>query len=315
MISQEEVIRFFENCPTSKTEFEQECGLSPGTLSKVGRGKRNLNQQHLNRIFPVMKRYGYGASEGRTAEILSFINHKGGVGKTTTTLNLGKALAILGHRVLLIDLDPQGSLTQIAGLEEYEEQVYHTLKERTPLAIYPLSERLDLAPSDIQLAEIEHELTPLIGGYNRLNSALLPLKSKYEYILLDCPPALNIFTNSALCASSGCLVTMQPEASSIKGINSLFSRVAQIQEDVNHHLQIFGILITMVDLRTRIHKDNIAQLQQELEHFRIFSSYVRLNVAIKESQTMQQDIFTYDGQSAGATDYMRLAQEILPNSN
>lgn len=223
MIKQEEVLQFFNNCPIPKTEFEKECGLSPGTLSKVDKGKRNLNSQHLDRVYPVMKRYGYGASEGQAARVLSLINHKGGVGKTTTTLNLGKALSILGHRVLLVDLDPQGSLTQIAGLESYDQQVYHTLKHRSPLPIYPISNYLDCAPSDIQLAEIEHELAILTGGYNRLTSALLPLKSDYEFILLDCPPSLNIFTNSALCALNGCLVTVQPEASSMKGLNNLFN--------------------------------------------------------------------------------------------
>lgn len=312
MITQEDIFIFFEKNPAIKVSvIEKEAGIPASTIAKAKEGGRELNQRHLIALYPVLRKYGlkeWGYSQAKT---LAVINHKGGVAKTTTVINLGKALAILGKRVLLVDMDSQGNLSQIMGVDEPVKQVVHSLLNSQPLPTVSIEDRLDLAPSDLELAYADLELVQMMGGYNQLKKALFPLRNLYDYILIDCPPALNIFTNSALVAANSCLITLQPEASAIKGLNNLFERISQVQEQINYDLKVGGILFTLVDKRLKIHQDMMAEISEQLRQFRLFKTYIRMNVTIKESQLAQQDIFEYDKSSNGAKDYMKLAKELL----
>jgi chromosome partitioning protein len=313
MATHEQVVQFLRRNPAlSASVLEKEAGLPASTLLKAVSGDRVLNTKHLTALYPILLRYGY--QDALKARIISVVNHKGGVGKTTTTLNLGRALARMNYRVLLIDMDSQGNLSQALGVDEPEKQVVHALLRNEPLPILNIDDRYDLAPSDLELAYADLELVQVVGGVNQLRNALAPLRSLYDYILIDCPPALNIFTNSALVASHSCLVTLQPEASALKGINSLLDRITQVRDRINFELTIEGIVLTMVDRRLKIHRDMIEYVHANLSNFRIFETEIRQNVTLKESQVAQRDIFTYAKDSHGAQDYFKLAQEFTQSA-
>jgi len=312
MITHKDVIAFMRGNPAlSVSAIEKEAGLPASTLSKALKGDRTLNKKHLSALYPILTKYGLKDDESKLAQVISIVNHKGGVGKTTTTINLGKALTLLGKRVLMVDMDSQGNLSQSMGIEEPERQVVNALLENIPLPIFEIGENFDLAPSDLELAYADLELVQAVGGVNQLKNALSPLRREYDYILIDCPPALNIFTNSALVASTGCLITLQPEASAMKGLNNLFDRVSQVQERINYNLRIEGIVLTLVDRRLKVHQDMLGYIKENLGPFRIFATNIRLNVTLKESQVAQQDVFSYDRHSNGAKDYLALAKELL----
>jgi chromosome partitioning protein len=261
-------------------------------------------------LYPILIKYGFNEYAITRAKVISVVNHKGGVGKTTTTLNLGKALVKLGYRVLLIDMDSQGNLSQALGYDSPEKQVVQALLKDEELPIYSIAPNYDLSPSDLELAYADLELVQAVGGVNQLKNAIAPIRSQYDYIFIDCPPALNIFTNSALVASTGCLVTLQPEASALKGVNNLFDRIIQVRDRINYELTIEGIVLTMVDTRLKVHRDMIDYIKESLANFKIFGTVIRQNVALKESQIAQQDIFEYASDSNGAQDYLKLAQEL-----
>lgn len=310
MATHDQVVQFLKKNPAlSASVLEKEAGLPSSTLLKAVAGDRVLNSKHLSALYPILLRYGY--QDAPRARVISIVNHKGGVGKTTTTLNLGRALARMDYRVLLIDMDSQGNLSQALGVDEPDKQVVHALLKNEPLPILSIDEGYDLAPSDLELAYADIELVQMVGGVNQLRNAIIPLRSRYDYILIDCPPALNIFTNSALVASHSCLVTLQPEASALKGINSLLDRIGQVRDRINFELAIEGIVLTMVDRRLKVHRDMIDYIHTHLNNFRLFNTEIRQNVTIKESQVAQRDIFTYAKDSFGAQDYYKLAQEFV----
>lgn len=312
MLTHEAVLQFLHQNPAlAKSALEEEAGLPRTTLAAALSGRRRLNAEHLGLLHPVLRRYGYREDAQAQARVISVINHKGGVGKTTTTLNLGKALSLVGKRVLLVDMDSQGNLSQALGVDEPEQQVVHALLERKPLPVVSIAEGYDLSPSDLELAYADLKLVQEVGGVNRLRNALAPLLPRYDYVLIDCPPALNIYTNSALVASHACLITLQPEASSMKGLNNLFERINQVRDDINYGLTVEGIVLTLVDKRLNVHKDVIEYIRQKLGNFRIFQTQIRQNVDLKESQLSQQDVFTYRAASNGAADYRQLALELL----
>lgn len=316
MLTHERALSFLKQNPAlSLSVLEKEAQLSASTLSKALTGDRQLNPKHLASLYPILVKYGFKEFANERAKVISVVNHKGGVGKTTTTLNLGKALVKLGYRVLLIDMDSQGNLSQALGHDNPEKQVVQALLKGEPLPVISIAEHYDLAPSDLELAYADLELVQAVGGVNQLKNAIAPIRSQYDYIFIDCPPALNIFTNSALVASTGCLVTLQPEASALKGVNNLFDRITQVRDRINYELTIEGIILTMVDARLKVHRDMIEYIKNTLSNFNIFSTVIRQNVALKESQISQQDIFEYAPDSNGAKDYFKLAQEFSGNKN
>jgi chromosome partitioning protein len=312
MISNKQVIAFLKNKEgLTFAKIEKEAQLPKGTISKIISGGREFNAEHLNKLYPVLVGYGWKEFFQSKAKVISVVNHKGGVGKTTTTINLGKALVLLGYKVLVIDIDSQGNLSQALGVDTPDKQVMHAIIDDEPLPIYPISENFDLSPSDLSLASREIEMIRMVLSELQLKRAIEPKLSEYDYILIDCPPALNIFTTSALIASNSCIVTLQPEIAALKGVKGLFDHIFQVQRRVNSGLHIEGIVLTLVDTRLNLHRDIIQQVNEQLSAFKIFDSQIRLNVALKESQISQIDIFAYDSESKGANDYMKLAKELV----
>lgn len=315
MLSHEKVILFIKRNPAlSISILEKEARLPSSTLSKALSGDRVLNQKHLAALYPILNKYGYNETQHKKAKVVSIVNHKGGVGKTTTTINLGKALTKLGFKVLLIDMDSQGNLSQSLGVDNPEKQIVHALLKNEDLPVISIAENYDLSPSDLELAYADLELVQAVGGVNQLKNKINPLKDLYDYILIDCPPALNIFTNSALVASNSCLVTLQPEVSAMKGVNNLFERITQVRERINPELIVEGVVLTMVDKRLKVHRDMIEYVHQTLNNFKIYTTEIRINVSIKESQIAQITIFDYDSNSNGAVDYLKLAKEFSSNT-
>lgn len=313
----EHVVLFLKKNPAlSLAALEKEAGLSTGLLGKVLREERQLNDKHLKQLRPILNKYGFKDHlySGNKAKVVAIVNHKGGVAKTTTAINLGKALSMLGKKVLLIDMDAQGNLSQGLGIDEPENQVVEALLNDQPLPIFNIAENLDLSPSDLDLADADLELVQQIGGYNRLNRVLQPVLPDYDIVLIDCPPALNIITNSAMVAADSCLITLQPEIAAIKGLDKILARVQQVQDEINDKLGVEGIVFTMVKKNQIVHQENMKYVSDVLSGFKVFETHIRTNVALTESQSAQQDIFSYAGRSAGAEDYMELAKEFLKNS-
>ena len=312
MITNEQVLTFLTNKDgLTLSKVEKEAQIPRGMLSKSLSGERELNQDHLTKLYPVLVGYGWKEFFQSKAKVIAIVNHKGGVGKTTTTLNLGRALVLSGHKVLVIDIDSQGNLSQALGVDNPDKQVLHAIIDDEPLPIYPISENFDLSPSDLNLASREIEMIRMVLSELQLQRAIEAKLSQYDYILIDCPPALNVFTTSALIAANSCLVTLQPEIAALKGVKGLFDHIFQVQKRLNTNLHIEGVLLTMVDQRLNIHRDIIEQVHQQLNSFRVFKTQIRMNVALKESQISQIDIFEYDSNSNGAKDYMSLAKEIM----
>jgi chromosome partitioning protein len=312
MITNAQVLTFLTNKDgLTLSKVEKEAQIPKGMLSKSLSGERELNQDHLTKLYPVLVGYGWKEFFQSKAKVIAIVNHKGGVGKTTTTLNLGKALVLSGHKVLVIDIDSQGNLSQALGVDNPDKQVLHAIIDDEPLPIYPISENFDLSPSDLSLASREIEMIRMVLSELQLQRAIESKLSQYDYILIDCPPALNVFTTSALIAANSCLVTLQPEIAALKGVKGLFDHIFQVQKRLNTNLHIEGVLLTMVDQRLNIHRDIIEQVHQQLNPFRVFKTQIRMNVALKESQISQIDIFEYDSNSNGAKDYMNLAKEIM----
>ncbi|MEM1135313.1 MAG: AAA family ATPase [Bacteroidota bacterium] len=313
MPDQEQIIQFLKENPAfSLSMLEKESGLSAGTLSKVLRGERKLNADHLKMLRPILYKYGMRYDDLPShAKVISIINHKGGVGKTTTTINLGKALTLLGKKVLVMDMDSQGNLSQGLGFDEPEKQIVHALLKEEPLPVYAVAENLDLSPSDLELADADLELVQSIGGFNRLNKVLRPVKNQYDYVLIDCPPSLNIITSSAMVAADSCLITLQPEIAAVKGLDKILTRIGDIQEEINEKLQVEGIVFTLVNKRLVVHQSNMDYVRESLPGFRVFNTLIRENVALTEAQSAQMDIFSYATNSNGAKDYMKLAKELI----
>lgn len=312
MITGEQVLNFLKNKEgLTLAKVEKEAAIPKGTLSKSLNGERELNQDHLTKLYPVLVGYGWKEFYRSKAKVIAVVNHKGGVGKTTTTLNLGKALVLHGYKVLVIDMDSQGNLSQALGIDSPDKQVMHAVLDDEPLPVYSIAPNFDLSPSDLTLASRESEMIRMVLSELQLQRAIAPKLSEYDYILIDCPPALNVFTTSALIAANSCLITLQPEISALKGVKGLFDHIFQVQRRLNSGLHIEGVLLTMVDNRLNIHRDIIEQVRSQLNSFKIFNTQIRMNVSLKESQISQIDIFGYDGSSNGAKDYMNLAKEII----
>ncbi|MCS6820916.1 MAG: ParA family protein [Microscillaceae bacterium] len=241
--------------------------------------------------------------------VIAIVNHKGGVGKTTTTLNLGKALSILGKRVLIIDIDPQSNLSQSVGIEEPPKNIYHTLCEKAPLPTQKLADRFDIVPADLELSGAEIKLITDVNGYFKLKDAILQVKDSYDFILIDCPPSLGILTINAIIAANEVILVVQSQYLAIKGLNTIMDLLSELRRNLNPELKLTGLLMTQVN-RTIVSR-SIVETVQKAHKSKVFKTTIRQNVALIEASTVKQDIFTYNDKSQGAEDYLNLAKEIL----
>ena len=248
-----------------------------------------------------------------TALILAIVNQKGGVGKTTTAINLGAALGALERRVLLVDCDPQGNATRGLGQVAEPPHLYHALSGSVPpaQAIRPSGfPNLDLLPSNRDLVGVEVEFVGLEGWERQLRELLLAVAPSYDLILLDCPPSLGHLTVNALAAAHQVLVPLQCEYFALEGVSELMATVRRVQGGINRELGINGILLTMYDDRTNLSKDVADEIRS---HFadRVYETIIPRNIRLAEAPSHGLPIFQYDIKCRGAQAYLELAREFL----
>jgi chromosome partitioning protein len=238
--------------------------------------------------------------------VISFANQKGGVAKTTTTLNLGVAFAEQGLNVLLVDLDPQGNLTMSQGLnpDSIERSMFDVLVHRLPLQEVIHHAEVDLAVSSIDLAGAELALSSMIGRERALEKALAEVKGAYDYVLIDTPPSLGLLTINALVASNGVIVPVQCEYLSLRGLVQLENTLTMIRENLNPHVEIEGILPTMYDKRTlHSREENFGDL--------VYDTKIRKTVRYAEAPVKGTSVLKYEPSGSAAEAYRRLAKEVL----
>lgn len=245
---------------------------------------------------------------------IAIVNQKGGVGKTTTCINLAASFAIKNRKVLLIDLDPQGSATIGSGIEreDYQATAGHVLLNEIDIsnALIKTQGGYDILPTDHELIVAEVQLMQVSQREARLKQIITNITVQYDYILIDCPPSLNILTVNALVASDSVLIPVQCEYFALEGLKSLLSTIDQIQGSINPRLHIEGLLRTMYDGRNRLALDVSAQL---LQHFpnRVYQTVIPRNVRLAEAPSHGLPVVKYDEKSQGSTAYLTLAAEIL----
>jgi chromosome partitioning protein len=246
------------------------------------------------------------------ASVIAFANQKGGVAKTTTTLNLGVALGELGHRVLLIDLDPQGNLTMSQGMnpDAIERSMFDVLVHRVPISDVIHSVEVDIAVSSIDLAGAELSLSSMIGRERALDKALVEVRDRYDYILLDTPPSLGLLTINAFVAADGVIVPVQCEYLSLRGLVQLENTLAMVRENLNPNVRVQGIVPTMFDGRTLHAREAIEILE---EHFGdlVFDTRIRKTVRYAEAPVKGSSVLRYDPTGPAAQAYRDLAKEVL----
>ena len=240
-------------------------------------------------------------------QIISIVNHKGGVGKTTSVSSLGVALARMGKRVLLVDLDAQGNLTDTLTKTPGDRSIYDSLRTLETLPVVNIREGLDLCPSSIDLVSMDLELADKKEREYRLSRLLQGLD--YEYILLDCPPSLGLLTINALTASSKVIIPLTPEALPAKGLGTLLDIIERTKETLNPGLSLGGILITRYN-RRKINR-LVEETLRETFGDSVFKTKIRENVDISESPLQCKDIYSYSPDSIGAKDYESLALEVV----
>jgi chromosome partitioning protein len=244
--------------------------------------------------------------------VISFANQKGGVAKTTTTLNLGVALAEQNLRVLLCDLDPQGNLTMSQGLnpDTIERSMFDVLVHRLPIQEVIHHTEVDLAVSSIDLAGAELALSSMIGRERALEKALAPVRDAYDYILIDTPPSLGLLTINALVASNGVIVPVQCEYLSLRGLVQLENTLSMIRENLNPDVGIEGILPTMYDNRT-LHAREAVEILQENFGDLVFDTKIKKTVRYAEAPVKGTSVLKYDPTGSAAEAYRDLAKEVL----
>jgi chromosome partitioning protein len=244
--------------------------------------------------------------------VISFANQKGGVAKTTTTLNLGVALSEQGLKVLLVDLDPQGNLTMSQGLnpDTIERSMFDVLVHRLPIEDVIHQAEVDLAVSSIDLAGAELALSSMIGRERALEKALAPVKERYDYVLIDTPPSLGLLTINALVASNGVIVPVQCEYLSLRGLVQLENTLSMIRENLNPTVGIEGILPTMFDSRT-LHSREAVEILQENFGDLVFETRIRKTVRYAEAPVKGTSVLKYDPTGSAAQAYRDLAKEVL----
>lgn len=246
-------------------------------------------------------------------ELLAVVNQKGGVGKTTTAINLGAALAALDQRVLLVDADPQGNLTRGLGLSGGEPNLYSALVEGEVSAGVVRSSgfpNLDVLPTDRELVGVEVEFVGQDRWQWRLRDILVPLSEHYDRILIDCPPSLGHLTVNALTAATAVIVPLQCEYFALEGISELLGTVQRIREGLNRELAMAGVLLTMYDERTNLSREVVSEIRR---HFgeRVYRTIVPRNVRLAEAPSHGLSALQYDIRSSGAQAYLAVAREHL----
>ena len=243
--------------------------------------------------------------------IISIVNQKGGTGKTTTTINLGSALAKLGKKVLLLDLDPQGNLSYSLGLSDTKYSMAHVLEGKKSLNdIIVKKDGVHIAPVSGELVDIEISLVNLKNRERFLKEKLSELKESYDYILIDSPPSLSLLTLNSLNAATEVLIPLQLEVLTMQGLGQILATVQQVKNTFNPKLKVKGIAFVMYDSRRKLSHEVYEYIKENVEE-NIFKTFIRSNVKIAEAPSFGKSVLDYDPGSYGASDYMALAKEFV----
>lgn len=252
----------------------------------------------------------------RLGKIIAVANQKGGVGKTTTSINLSAALAELGKKVLLMDCDPQGNATSGLGIakDELELSIYDALVNDADINDIIISTEfgLDIVPAVMDLAGAEVELVNVEDKQYRLKKAVAAIKDKYDYILMDCPPSLGHVTLNALTAADSVLLPLQCEFYALEGLSQLLSTVQLVQDQLNDSLRIEGLVLTMYDSRTNLAEQVVEEVKIHFPDM-VYATKIPRNVRLSEAPSFGKPIFAYAASSKGAQAYMSLAEEVVEN--
>ncbi|HTA53162.1 MAG TPA: AAA family ATPase [Candidatus Acidoferrales bacterium] len=247
--------------------------------------------------------------------IIALVNQKGGVGKSTTAVNLGAALAVAGKRVLVIDTDPQGNATTGLGIKKASltRDIYHVLLHEVPLEQVVTATdvpNLSIAPATINLAGADVELVAALSRETRLRQALAPVASGYDFVLIDSPPSLGLLTINALTAADDCIIPVQAEFYALEGLAQLTSVIWRVRDALNPTLYVSGVLVTMFDGRTRLATEVIRELEKFFPE-QIFKTQIPRNVRISEAPSYGKPVILFDLRSRGAQAYLAVAREML----
>jgi chromosome partitioning protein len=242
--------------------------------------------------------------------IISLLNHKGGVGKTTSAINIGAGLVELGKKVLLIDLDPQANLSLSLGVPRQRVTIYEALRGEADLEPYSAKPNLDVITSSLDLSGVEMELSNEAGREYILREILAPLQEEYDFIILDCPPSLGLLTLNALTSSRYVIIPLQTEFLALQGLAKIKQVIDKVCFRLNKDLEIGGVVATMYDSRRVLNRDVVETIHKYFGE-KVFKTYIRDNVALAEAPAQRKDIFAYNRKSPGADDYLQLCHEIL----
>lgn len=247
------------------------------------------------------------------SKVISISNHKGGVGKTTSAINIGAGLNLLKKKVLLIDLDPQANLTQSLGLTNEAINIYGALRGEYKLQPIEIFKGLDVIPSTLDLSGAEVELSSEPGREYILKELIEPLRASYDFIIIDSPPSLGLLTINSFTASDEILIPLQAQYLALQGLAKLVEVVDKIKQRLNKGLKVGGVFITQYDSRKVLNRDVVDTIQA---HFKdeVFKTKIRDNIALAEAPSQGLDIFRYSSKSNGAEDYLALSKEVLKRS-
>lgn len=242
--------------------------------------------------------------------VISLLNHKGGVGKTTCAINIGAGLVELNKRVLLIDLDPQANLTVSLGIPRQKVTIYESLRGESELVPFTVKDGLDVITSTLDLSGAEMELINEAGREYILRELLEVVEEDYDYIIIDCPPSLGLLTLNALTSSRYVYIPLQTEFLALQGLAKIKQIIDKVKFRLNKKVEIGGVIATMYDHRKILNRDVVDTIKKYFGK-KVFKTYIRDNVALAEAPAQRKDIFSYNKRSPGAEDYLALCHEII----
>ena len=249
------------------------------------------------------------------SKVIALTNQKGGVGKTTTAINLAAALGESSQRILIIDFDPQGNATSglVTELKEGQHTVYDLIcgnAKAKDCIIENAADGVDLLPADINLSGAEVELLEAEDEQTRLRDAIKPIRKNYDYIFIDCPPSIGILTVNGLSAADSAIIPVQCEYFALEGLNQVLNTIEIVRQKLNHKLKVEGIVFTMYDVRTKLSEEVVASVRSSLNEY-IFDTYIPRNIRLAEAPSYGEPITVYDSGSRGAESYRLLAAELM----